>query len=64
MTSKQVGKFTVGVAAGGYPVWVSLTHDKSTLSFRHSELRDLEYAVQSAIVEANSQLARMGDEKA
>jgi hypothetical protein len=51
------GNFKINVWQGGYPVWCVISYgDKELAQLRHTELRDLEYAVRRAIVEATAAL--------
>lgn len=55
----RVNQFSIEVTTGGYPVWVSITYGNDyskQIRFSHSELRDLEYAIKSAMREARQQL--------
>ncbi len=62
MGEKAVGPFKIHVSAP-YPCWITLKDDKGTkIRFSHDELRDLEYAVQSAIREAKRLLKSEGHE--
>lgn len=57
MTSKRVGNFLVDVSSP-HPVWIEIKymvddlHENHNFRFSHHELRDLEYAVASAIRDA------------
>lgn len=51
-----VGPFTVEIT-GPYPVWITITYnDKQIYHIRHTELRDLEYAIQRAIKDTRDAL--------
>jgi len=53
---KTVGNFEVDVWQGGYPIWIELKHGNDMLKFSHTELADLEYAVQAMRTAATQQL--------
>jgi hypothetical protein len=51
-----VGKWNIEVS-GPYPCWCRITYDDQEIhSVRHTELRDLEYALQRAIKECRDRL--------
>lgn len=55
MALKRIGEFEVEVSPP-HPCWVSIKHDGVEMRFHHEHLRDLEYAVQTAIRQANDML--------
>jgi hypothetical protein len=59
--SKQVGQFTISVW-DPYPVWVLLEYQGKTLQFSHSEIADLEYAINWAKKAAKEKLGERADE--
>jgi hypothetical protein len=51
------GNWKINPWVGGYPIWCELFYRGERLTqVRHTELRDLEYAVKRAINEARSNL--------
>ena len=53
----QIGKFMIEVSDSGFPVWTKLSYENVTLhGIHHHDLRDLEYAIQRARLQAKRAL--------
>lgn len=53
----NAGDWKIDTWKGGYPVWCEISYgDSKFVKIRHTELRDLEYAVRRAILECRDGL--------
>lgn len=53
----SAGNWKIKTWKGGYPVWCEIELDEKVIAkIRHTDLRDLEYAVKRAILECRNGL--------